>query len=355
MDKMHLEINSFNAIKRYFMETYGFFRDSAIKQIEIQRGTYSNVARVQVEINGGNNRYFYIKQLRGNTDNNIELKRNIFREYEATQKIYNVFYKQKYFSAIKPIVCYPEFHVIIMEEKQGTRLDIILNQNAKYLFNKISVNELQEYSYLCGKWLNLFQRQTIKQLGGKLEIEKLIHVITKRLKQLVEIKKCPLNYNLNERIMEYVKKNCQYINDNDLTLVNKHGDFGTWNVLINNKKVTIMDFEDFKDGSVYEDLAVFYQGLEIFKEKPHIKNSIIEKMQMSFLKGYLEDESYTKIKKRVFLIFILKDTLDYLYTLVSLENLSLLKAIYIKRHIAIRMKWIDSIVCDREYLKYSFS
>jgi Ser/Thr protein kinase RdoA (MazF antagonist) len=67
------------------------------------------------------------------------------------------------------------------------------------------------------------------------------------------------------------------------------GDFVPSNVLVRKQQIAVIDFGMASHGSVFQDLAQFYQHIDFFRLKPIYRKELISRLQDEFLRGYAAD------------------------------------------------------------------
>ena len=95
-------------------------------------------------------------------------------------------------------------------------------------------------------------------------------------------------YKLNLAVSNLVEKHLHAIDDKATIISTFHGDFGPGNLIICDDNVTVLDFSDSNTGSIYRDIASFYQSLNNFKHNFKYNKRKIEILQQAFLNEFDE-------------------------------------------------------------------
>ncbi|MDI6780498.1 MAG: phosphotransferase [bacterium] len=265
----------------------------------------SQLFNIKVLLDSGSKNIFVkISKLRSNISID-DLQKEIAMEYEIGKMVSDHLYETNKYSAIKMIVCFPEYYALVTEECQGDLLNSIIIKHGKLYPNKQRCNYLKSICYNCGLLLKNIHDTTLQD--EIFDLHELIEYIDIRLKKSVVDERIVFDEKMRQGILKYLRKQIPMISKDDLRVVGTHGDFGPNNILIENQTVKIMDYADFQYDSMYQDITYFYQRLENLMHNPIFRPVTIHALQDAFCQGY---SSEIIINKPIFMMFRVRHVIN---------------------------------------------
>jgi len=206
-------------------------------------------------------------------------------EYNLLKFLHPKFETVEKCSVPRPILVVPEIETYVMEFVEGNLL-VDENRYARYFSSKGKFNTLKEYYYLCGRWLKHFQEFT----GVREETEEALHGVIKRcdsrLRLIEDLKdsRCPKI--LRDKVVGFLCDQIKQMNGKKILVSGRHGDFGSWNILIGQKGVTVVDYLGYGEDPIVIDILKMLMNFE--DEKKYFTNSPtrVEILRNCFLKGF---------------------------------------------------------------------
>jgi Ser/Thr protein kinase RdoA (MazF antagonist) len=104
------------------------------------------------------------------------------------------------------------------------------------------------------------------------------------------------------------------INASDLVEVPIHADLSPGNILVDDDKITVLDFTMTKTGAIYHDVAHLYVHIERLKSKPWIRPNVTDALQKAMLRGF---DPLTEPHKPLFKLLLLQNTVCHLLQLAT--------------------------------------
>lgn len=234
-----------------------------------------------------------------------QFKENLVKGYEIGRMLYERFSHENEYSAVNLIACFPEQYTLVTEECIGDTLSSIIVNYAKWYPTKQKLKFLNKICYNCGLMIRNIHEAT--QRDGLFDIQELIEYIDIRLRKSVADERTVFNEEMRQKILKYLRNQALLINKNDLRIAGTHGDFGPENIFVENQTVKSMDYADFPNGSIYQDITYFYQRLENFMHKPIFRPRTIHALQNAFCQGYgLEADP----QKPIFMMFRVRHVIN---------------------------------------------
>ena len=276
----------------------------SIDPVSLIHGRHSDILKVRVTFKVGSLNICMKRVKIGGEgrERRQHLEKRIENEYTAATMIYELFKERSQdYNSVKPIVCFPTDFTLIMEECPGESFMRLMSTGARFWPALGRRKALNRYCYLSGKWLKIFQESTIKG-GVLLDPGELVQYIDIRLQRLVARSAIPFSEKMRSRILTFVEAKMRQVPAVDLAISGVTGDFVPANVLVHRHRVAVLDFGMFNYGSIFQDLAQYYQHIDFFRHKPIYSPAVISELQEAFLRGYDPDFDKKRTLFRVFRI-----------------------------------------------------
>ncbi len=266
-------------LKEYFLKSEG----EELLHIEVT-GTLEKAFSVIIFLSAKTSKKnypFVLKKIMDHSLNkNITGKQNQASvEYEILEFLYSSFKKVENCSVPRPILILPEIQSFVMEFVEGTLLAQELRY-ARYWTNNKRFQKVQEYFFLAGRWLQYFHKITGIEKAGKEFFEDILFRCNDRLRLIEESNSpyCPKN--LGKAVIGQLERYLLTINNEEVLIAGRHGDFGMWNILVGEEGIVVHDFM----GYCKEPLAV-----DIFKMLAALEEDSLSlsfsKRRLGVLKG----------------------------------------------------------------------
>ncbi len=88
------------------------------------------------------------------------------------------------------------------------------------------------------------------------------------------------------KILKYIEKNRELVTTQELFIKPSHNDFNLGNIIIEDERVTALDFAKIKMDSFLLDISRVYHQLYLMTFKPQYRMSIIKKLRKALLEGF---------------------------------------------------------------------
>lgn len=254
-------------------------------------------------------RVFYIKiskNLRQSSENLEKARLNYQRDFDSLTKLSKVFSGNQQFGVIKPVVFYDDLFAIVTEESSGENFFEMIEKQGTGWKPKSGYSHLESAARRCGEWLRAFQTGTANETQGHVEVEELKDYIIVRLDKLQKADAIQFGEAFSKSVLNFYDQ----FSSEPIPRFLVHGDYCPVNVLIDPKKVTVLDFPTIRSGPQWQDVARFVTQLEHLKYKRTFNYSLLQRMQSEFLAGY--DDNFNRQDPR-FQIMILQHTITHLW------------------------------------------
>lgn len=251
----------------------------------INRG-FSSVAFIKVTTSVNECRMVAKKTVHHAANISITSRQNqAIVEFETLSTLFPKYLSVPYCSVPKPILVIPEEELFVMEFVEG-KLLVEEFVKAKYSYPQKSFLTLEQNYHQCGMWLkHLHQFTGIHKAGIEL-INNTLERIEQKLLVIEHVsdKRCPRN--LTDNIRKLIESQMGLIQDDNIFITGRHGDFGNWNIIVDSEGVTVFDFLGYQLDLLPIDLLKMLMNLEDEKSYLLYSSKRIEELKNAFLNGY---------------------------------------------------------------------
>lgn len=206
-------------------------------------------------------------------------------EFNILNKLYELFKNIDGCSTPKPICCLPEIETYVMEYVHGDSLDRLL-MGARYFSSRSKFKQLSDYYYLCGVWLRQFQtRMGITDESNDVLSETIVKCQDRlRIMDASEFQLWPSGF--GEKISKRLHQLLRSLQDKRVSVSARHGDFGPWNILANDRGITVIDFFGYTIEPVAVDYLKMMMNFEDQKRGLVYSRQRINVLKGKFIEGY---------------------------------------------------------------------
>ena len=201
-------------------------------------------------------------------------------EYRALRRLWPEFREPSTLRIPKPLAFISDQAAVVTEQCRGIRLDHLIRYRAVPFFHDDS--ELEKTFEAVGMWLAKFHSVTGNGRSAEASLERLRDEFAQDLSACRTLSFEPALLDMVERHFE---RNHQVIRENHGVVVSEHCDFGPHNILVDGEKITLIDFEGIRDGSIYGDLSYFLCLVDLMPFY-HLNRQQKVRLKNAFLRGY---------------------------------------------------------------------
>lgn len=256
----------------------------SIADMRITRHTYSQT--IQLEIHMGNKKKrVYVKIPITDEHNKQFVIQRLSTEYDILKDLYKAFLPYDNISVVKPVAFLAEHNAIVTEEAPGNTLQDLIGTRAKIFTISRDAVQLEHYCYLCGQWLAIFHSIT-KKGQEPFRIESVLRYCDYRLGLLARTPNSGIDDLFRGRILDCLNVLAQRIPPESNIIAGRHNDYAPHNVIVNDGKISVLDFNMYDQESIYYDICNFWHKLESMKISPLYSSDKIAQLQNQFFEGY---------------------------------------------------------------------
>lgn len=317
-----------NAIEIATAGLAGYFKSctATMEILETHQRVYSRILDCSVKLGDGSQHRVMVKIYEPIGSGTREsLEKLVTDDFEITLKLNRVFQWNPRFQVPTPLFHSPEGRLIVTSHMPGTQLQEKLVARAGWFPDRATLRDLEVNCRSCGEWLSAFQNATLDQLTGGLDLQRMRAMIAQRLQWLVEAAGIPVGIRERDQILGHFDREVNALEPGDLTVSSIHGDFFPGNVLVDEDRVTGLDFAMCRIGSTWTDPSYFMFQLETLAYKPKFRRATIRRLQQAFLYGYnptLREDHYFTSRPIVRIHFILHNVMRLAGMLSARSRLS---------------------------------
>lgn len=275
----------------------------------VSRGN-SNILRIQLQ-SDEENQYLLMKAYKHYQGfPRQEMVGWLKKDYTTMERLYTHWQNSSKFAIPRPIACYPDLLILVMEEWPGKDLTVVLKQEAHLFPSENTMERLEHLCYLCGEWVKAHQNSDfVKEHPATFYLATFLDYIDIRLRNLVQCPGVPLDELFRKQILQYVQRRWPDLDPSETRTVDVHGDYAPCNVMTDGAKLIIIDFTSYGRGSIYQDLSRFYHQLDMYLFKPIFRPKVIRRLQRALLDGY---EPKLEVEHPLFELMLVRHTLCHL-------------------------------------------
>jgi hypothetical protein len=214
-----------------------------------------------------------------------EVLQQVKTDYQTLIHYNDKFKESNVFDVVKPLFFLPDPHVLVTLEASGKTLSDTICSGCNILASEEQLQRAMQYSTRAGAWLRYFQSLENSQ-SEFYSVDTLIEYMNIRLKILTEDSRRHFAPSYLTRIIDYIGKNRKSVTTEELYIKPSHNDFNLGNIIVQNERVTALDFSNIKKDVYLLDVSRVYHQLYLVTFKPQCRTTTIKKMQKALLEGF---------------------------------------------------------------------
>lgn len=206
-------------------------------------------------------------------------------EHAILCRLFPYFKNEQHCSVPEPIAVFPEDETYLMAYVPGVLLSEKFKA-ARYFSRNRNFAELCDLYRYCGRWLRIFQEVTTAEPSSTDIFSATLERCEEKLDLISEARdpRCPSN--LKEVVMADLQNELQKLSSEPILTAGRHGDYGGWNIIVNDNGITVFDFLGSQVDSVAIDLLKMLVNFEDEKRFWLYSKYKIKKLRQNFLFGY---------------------------------------------------------------------
>lgn len=256
--------------------------------IEYQHRPYSHVVRVEVRTSDAADVLgrVFVKRFKPKPDLSDEAMRTrVAHEYETTSRAYTALADRDELGVIRPLLFYADTLTIVTEEANGITMLELLRRRAGWWPSRATMDELSATLARTGRWLAAFQAVDAPA-GGQVRLDDLRAYIDVRLAKLIAARRARFADADRTTLLRHIDRLGAAIDAADLGAVLVHADLAPGNVLVDGRRVVVLDFAMAHHGTRLQDLTRLHMQLDLLCGKPQYRPATMSRLQAALRAGF---------------------------------------------------------------------
>ncbi len=217
----------------------------------------------------------------------IESKNQAVVEFDILNFLDSKFKPIPHCSVPTPIIVLPESETYVMEFVEGENL-ASFQKTTRFFSSMKEFTKCNDYYYNLGMWLKNFHQFTGITTSDISAFDGILERLETRLDLITKSNDPRLPHNFKGGIMNFVNEQLKQVKDDEIIVTGRHGDFGPWNVIVNEQTLTVIDFFGYEQDLLPIDLLKIYVVLEDERLGITTSSKRINELRRKFLEGYGE-------------------------------------------------------------------
>ena len=291
-------------------------RTARLVPVDHQDRPFSHVLRVAVHDDSAGEPFSHLfvkltkpKTIKGGA---AALRDRVVRDFETMTRVYSFMAAHRDLGVVPPVVCYPEHLTIVTEQVSGPTLQAYLTRHAAWYPSAATLSTMTALLETAGRWIGAFQASM--PVNGEVSLDKLRAYVDHRLKKLVTADPGRFDEGVRRRVLQYVDELSKGVDGTELKEVAVHSDLALGNILVDGRRIVVLDFAMTKTGCHLTDVTRLYVQTELLALKPHIRSGVIRQLLSSLLTGFEPD---LRLEDPLFRLFVLRHRINHLVTLLE--------------------------------------
>jgi Ser/Thr protein kinase RdoA (MazF antagonist) len=239
----------------------------------------------KLRLNGESNcPYVFVKiaRPRFNTAEEFDfMTRRVAKDYQTTRNVHEAMSACDGLHVVRAIACFPEHLALMTEAAPGDTLRAYLERQAQW-WGARNETELLDVARRAGEWIRTFQKTGGD--GRRIQMEEIREYIDVRLRRLTAAPHARFSESDRSNVLAALGR--QRISEADLTSVHVHGDLALSNILVDLRRITVLDLAMAGSGTRFHDLAHLYMQMGLLAMKPSFRPATVGALQRALLQGY---------------------------------------------------------------------
>ena len=254
--------------------------------VQLLERLHSHVMKVAVRPLGGTETHTHVflkisKRRTGIAEHLMQAR--VENDFATTLRVHETMVGSEYFGAVRPIGCYPGHLAIAVEEVAGETLLARLEREAAWQPRSVLLGALCEAMENAGRWIRAFQGAPVADIMTSADVRTYIDLRLLGIARAGGTKGEALRSGLLRRIDQLGQR------ASSVHLVQAHADLSPSNIMIDGRRIVVIDFATARLGHPLQDAARLFTQLDLVGLKPRFRPAVIARMQQALLTGFAPD------------------------------------------------------------------
>ncbi|MCP4190599.1 MAG: phosphotransferase [Planctomycetaceae bacterium] len=266
-----------------------FQHDSRVTDLlSVEKRSCSTIYRIKVTA-AGQDEYLVCKRIVDDEQNRIFSGRGnpAQWEYSALCRMYQSLGARSAFGVPTPRAVFPSSNSFLMDHVTGVSVEAILPA-VRVTASRDAMKQAQAVLQKSGAWLRWFQSLNQKSCDDQSVLDITLQHCDDRLQMIAGERDVMIPSGFRSRTLRKIEAWVRRI-DGPVGVTNCHGDFGPWNLMLDQDRLVVFDFFAFRDDCQLTDLLGMLIYLESQSDAPSFSARRVLRLQAAFLQGFLPD------------------------------------------------------------------
>ena len=212
------------------------------------------------------------------------LEARVNRDYATTLNIHRAFHQDTSLGAVYPIAVFPDHLAIMTREAPGLPLGRTIEERVRWRRTASGIEDLLRTLHDTGRWLARFQ--TIGRCAdlAPLRLDDVLEYVDVRLHKLLRAQ--AISAADRTAVRTGIEHRWPDISPGELVAVPIHADYCLGNVLVDGRRVVVLDFAMTRTGAIYHDLSHMFLQLQLMQSKPWFRPPVVNRLCGALLDGF---------------------------------------------------------------------
>jgi hypothetical protein len=262
---------------------------TTVKRVWMKRHPYSCIFRVDCDTSDGELSIF----LKCNDSSEPPLKQlrwaeRFEAEFRILEALWSEFGDGNDIGVVRPLKFYSEYSTLATVGAAGERLRKYLREQIPALRSLASTpDDALQYMRRCGRWLRRFHKVTAVE-PRPFDADELLEYCEDRLVMLQQNPRINLDARLASQVIDRLAATAGGATGLIAPMAGCHGDFMSHNIMVQPRRMRVLDFTMYEINSTYYDACGFWSELELMKQRPRAPTQHLSRLQAAFLESYGE-------------------------------------------------------------------
>ena len=307
--------------------------------VEYHDRQFSHVLRVAVHDDGASEPFshLFVKLTKPKTPGvgGARLRDRVIRDFDTTTRVHSFMAAHQDLGVVPPVACYPEHFAIVTEQVSGPTLREYLTRRVAWFPSAETLTASAALLETAGRWIRTFQASM--PVAGEMHFDEVRAYLDHRLKKIVAADSGWFTEAQRLRVLSHVDQLSTAIPASELKEVAVHSDLALGNILVDGRRIVVLDFGMTKTGCRMSDVTRLYVQADLLALKPQIRSGAIAQLLSALLRGF---EPGLQPENPLFRLFVLRHRINHLVTLLE-EGSTGVSAAYSRFVCRSHYRWLE--------------
>ncbi|MDG2382744.1 MAG: hypothetical protein P8N76_13825 [Pirellulaceae bacterium] len=208
-------------------------------------------------------------------------------EYDALCRMHRTLSSNRAFGVPKPRAVFPDSNSFLMDYTSGVSVETVFPA-LRLTASRNAIGHALDVFRKSGAWLRCFQSLNQEFSDDKSVLDATLRHCDDRLQMIIDECDAALPTEFRSRTLRKIESWVRRI-DGPIGVANCHGDFGPWNLMMDQDRLIVFDFFAFRHDCQLTDLLGMLIYLESQSDAPSFSSRRVTRLQAAFLQGFFPE------------------------------------------------------------------